>query len=455
MPAPPVPLKATGNATVSRRAVIIGATSLAAIVAIGAGTFVISRSKPLNNKISQNNEAAQNHRPNPNLLSSETVILKCLGNTGGPRYLDGHTHDGTIGLASFTMPPFTGTSWELNRVPSGLYTLKCLGNIEGPRYLEGHAVDGTVGLATDIDQSSHSGTYWELDQSSERNYRLKCRGNKEGLRYLDGHTADGTVSLTAPESGETFTGATWRIYTSPHIWFGFGQFLLHTGTPIAQADAATSYVFAVSDYNRDGIPDLYCLQRSNTGTNSLEVHILNGADNYQSFLLQKGTPIAQADAATNYVFAVGDYNRDGIPDLYCLKYSNTGTNSLEVHILNGADNYQSFLLQTGTPIAQANIPTNFAFAVGDYNRDGIPDLYCLKHSNTSTDSLEVYILNGADNYRSFLLQTGTVLDQPDIAANFAFAVGDYNRDGISDIYSLKSNNIGTNALEVHILNVAR
>jgi serine/threonine protein kinase len=506
-PAMPVSVKVTEKGKVSRRAFIIGTTSLAATVAIGTGIFVISRQKSLDPKTNQN------HQPNPNLLSSETVILKCLGNIEGPRYLDGHTADGTIGLAPFTMPPFTGTSWELNQVPSGLYTLKCLGNIEGPRYLDVHSADRTVGLAPDIDPSTHSGTYWELEQSSGGIYTLKCHGNIEGPRYLDGHAADGTVGL-APASGGTFTGATWRIYKSPPIGFGFGQFLLQKGTPIAQADAATNYVFAVGDYNRDGIPDLYCLKHSNTGTNSLEVHILNAADNYQSFLLHKGTPIAQADAATNYVFAlgdynrdsipdlyclkhnntgtnsleihilngadnyqsflletgtpitqadaatnyvfaVGDYNRDGIPDLYCLKHSNTSTNSLEVHILNGADNYRSFLLETGTPIAQADIATNFTFAVGDYNRDGIPDLYCLKHSNTSTDSLEVYILNGADNYRSFLLETGTVFDQPDVAANFAFAVGDYNRDGISDVYSLKRTNTGTNSLEVYILNVAR
>ena len=69
---------------------------------------------------------------------------------------------------------------------------------------------------------------------------------------------------------------------------GFDQFLLHTGTPIAQNDAAANFTFAVGDYNRDGIPDLYCLKRTNTGTNRLEVHVLNGADNYQSFLLPTG-----------------------------------------------------------------------------------------------------------------------------------------------------------------------
>jgi hypothetical protein len=51
------------------------------------------------------------------------------------------------------------------------------------------------------------------------------------------------------------------------------------------------------------------------------------------FLLQTGTPITEADAA-NFTLAVGDYNRDGIPDVYCFKRTNTGTGTLEVHVLN-------------------------------------------------------------------------------------------------------------------------
>jgi hypothetical protein len=69
------------------------------------------------------------------------------------------------------------------------------------------------------------------------------------------------------------------------------------------------------------------------------VHILSGAGNYQSFLLETGTPITQADAA-NFEFAVGDFNRDGLPDIYCLKQANSGTGSLEVHVLNGGAAYR-------------------------------------------------------------------------------------------------------------------
>ena len=82
-------------------------------------------------------------------------------------------------------------------------------------------------------------------------------------------------------------------------------------------------------------PNLYCLKRTNAATNKLEVHVIRGADNFQTFRLHIGTALAETDAAQNFVFGLADYNRDCVPDLYCLKKTNTGTGMLEVHVLNG------------------------------------------------------------------------------------------------------------------------
>jgi len=264
--------------------------------------------------------------------------------------------------------------------------------------------------------------------------------------------ADRNVDLFCLKKTNTGTG---RLEL--HILNGaanFQNFLLQTGTPITQADAAVNFAFAVGDFNRDGRPDLYCIKKSNTGTGRLEVHILSGASNYQSFLLQTGTPITVADAA-NFAFVVADFNGDGIADLVCLKKTNTGSGRLEVHILSGASKYQTFLLQTGTPITQADAAANFSFAMGHFNRDGRPDLYCLKKTNAGTARLEVHVLSGANNYQVFLLQTGTPITQADAAANFAFTLGDLNGDGNTDLICLKKTNLGTGRLEAHVLDGPR
>ncbi|WP_208921653.1 hypothetical protein [Streptomyces capitiformicae] len=47
-----------------------------------------------------------------------------------------------------------------------------------------------------------------------------------------------------------------------------------TGTALHETDA--TFDFGLADWDRDGRPDLVALKKSNTGTNSTEVHILGG-----------------------------------------------------------------------------------------------------------------------------------------------------------------------------------
>jgi hypothetical protein len=224
----------------------------------------------------------------------------------------------------------------------------------------------------------------------------------------------------------------------------FQTFSLHTDTAIFLADAP-NFDFAVADYNGDGHPDIFCLKKHNTSTGTVEVHVLNGADNFQTFLLHNGTPLGTPDCD----FAVADYNGDGHPDVFGLKKNNTGTGTFQVHVLNGANNFQTFLLETGTPISTSD-SADCNFAVADYNGDGHPDIFCLK-KNIRDGTVEVRVLNGADNFQTFLLQTTRTPLGP---ADCDFAVADYNRDGHPDVFGLKKNNTGTGTFQVHVLNGA-
>jgi hypothetical protein len=57
------------------------------------------------------------------------------------------------------------------------------------------------------------------------------------------------------------------------------------------------------------------------------VHILSRWA--QSFLLQTGTPLVGDD----FDYAFADYNGDHAPDLFAIKYRNTGSGRIEVHVL--------------------------------------------------------------------------------------------------------------------------
>jgi tRNA A37 threonylcarbamoyladenosine synthetase subunit TsaC/SUA5/YrdC len=211
---------------------------------------------------------------------------------------------------------------------------------------------------------------------------------------------------------------------------------LHTSTALDRTDS--NFSFAVGDYNHDGVSDLYAVKKQ--GVSSTEVHILDGKNNYQSFDLQIGAALGITDSS--WEFRVGDYNHDGTLDLYCI--NKQGASATEVHILDGKTNFQTFLLHASIPIEKTG--DNYDFELGDYNHDGIPDLYCIKRNGGSTTG--IHILNGQSNYQSFLLQTGAALPPTD--TNWEFGVSDYNNDGTPDLYCIKKN--GSGATEVHILN---
>ena len=147
---------------------------------------------------------------------NDIITLKCLGDKPGPRYLDGRTHNGTVGLAPHTNPPYTGTRWRVIYVSDYFneILLRCEGKEPGPRLLDGRTHDGTVGLAP-TSEEPYSGTRWKLttnarNQPDYAGYFLYCKGKEPGPRYLDGRTDAGDVVLS-PTTNKPFTGTRWSI----------------------------------------------------------------------------------------------------------------------------------------------------------------------------------------------------------------------------------------------------
>ena len=90
------------------------------------------------------------------------ITLKCLGDQNGPRFLDGRTFNGTVGLAPSTRGGFTGTRWEfVFDINQAIVVLRCLGDQKGPRFLDGRTFNGTVGLAPSTG-GGFTGTRWEI-----------------------------------------------------------------------------------------------------------------------------------------------------------------------------------------------------------------------------------------------------------------------------------------------------
>jgi hypothetical protein len=151
---------------------------------------------------------------------NDIITLKCLGDKPGPRYLDGRTHNGTVGLAPHTNPPYTGTKWRVNYVSDyfNYIALHCEGTGPGDaRWLDGRTQDRTVGLAPNTNPP-YTGTKWHLTTNIRNQpnpdfagYFLYCEGTGPGdARYLDGRTDAGDVVLS-PTTNNPFTGTRWWI----------------------------------------------------------------------------------------------------------------------------------------------------------------------------------------------------------------------------------------------------
>ena len=203
-----------------------------------------------------------------------------------------------------------------------------------------------------------------------------------------------------------------------------GEFKIQTSTILHKT--GDSFSFLLGDYNHDGCLDLYAISKSQTSSKSTEVHILSGKNNYRSWLLQTGTKLNET--GNNWVFLLGDYNHDGFLDLYAIKKNQTDSKSTEVHILSGKNNFQSWLLQTRTILHETD--DNWDFCLGDYNNDGKLDLFTIKKNHTGSKSTEVHILSGSNNFQSWLLQTGTILHET--GSNWVFGVSNYSGQGNKD-----------------------
>jgi VCBS repeat-containing protein len=171
--------------------------------------------------------------------------------------------------------------------------------------------------------------------------------------------------------------------------------------------AGSPYVVAVGDFNGDGDPDLVVANHEFPGSLSVLVGGLGG-----SF----SSPSTIASGTGTAAVAVGEFNQDGDPDLAVADYD-TG----RVLVLLGSSG-----VTFGGPTRVGTGVDPVSVAVGEFNQDGDPDLAVAEESG------QVRVLLGGPG-GGFTGPTAVLSGSQVLAGPSSVAVGDFNRDGDPDL----------------------
>jgi hypothetical protein len=202
-------------------------------------------------------------------------------------------------------------------------------------------------------------------------------------------TRDGTLSVLLGNGDGTFTPA--------------------ANSPLP-AGSSASFV-AVGDFDRNALPDLAVV---NPSQNTVTVLGGNGDGTFTPI----GFPVGVGNGP-DFV-AVGDFNGDGKPDLAVVN-SNYGMGNGTVSVLLGNGTGDFFAQPITVPVG--SLPTSVA--VGDFDGNGTPDLAV---TNSNDGTVSVLLGNGDGTFRPVANSPGPFgFGLPSVA------VGDFNRDGKPDL----------------------
>jgi hypothetical protein len=247
--------------------------------------------------------------------------------------------------------------------------------------------------------------------------------------------------------------------TRAHILSGediYGAFLVHASTALSETGTDHSFEFLLGDFDGDAMQDIYVVQKTGTRSGRTEVHVLNGADFYRSFLMAgRVTALGDVGSGSAWQFQLADFDGDRILDLYAIEKKGSMSGQTEVHVLNGADRFRSFLLHAATTIAEIGDERSWVFLVNDFSGDGAPDIYALQRTDTWSGQTEVHILDGASWFRALLVHAApTALAETGGRDDWWFSLADLDGDNVKDLYAVQKLDTVSGRTEVHVLNGA-
>ncbi len=195
------------------------------------------------------------------------------------------------------------------------------------------------------------------------------------------------------------------------ILLGNGDGTFQSANQFPTTPGAQTVSIVVADFNGDGKLDVAVADQSGCGgsCSTIEVLLGNGDGTLQP---ARTTTVGASPNA----LAVGDFNRDGVPDLAVT----WGQGNLSILLGNGDGT-----LQAPITIALGSTAVATGLAVGDFNGDGNQDLAV---AGGAANSVSVLLGNGNGTFSSPVSIADSLSQVP-----AAVAVADFNGDGKQDL----------------------
>ncbi|EMY60678.1 FG-GAP repeat domain-containing protein [Leptospira terpstrae] len=266
------------------------------------------------------------------------------------------------------------------------------------------------------------GGYVKLVVLSVKGQNSKALSGCSALHPVEGNfwlkaadwNGDGVIDLIGIKKNQTGTKS-----TELHVYDGrnLQTPILQTGTELHETDA--NYDFDMADWNHDGTLDLVAFSK-NGESQSTEVHIFNGRNGKRLY----SHATALHPTGLDFRLFLKDWNHDGTPDLIALNTLSGHSKSTEIHVYSGIGDFKNRLMGNKTVLHPAG--QEFAFSITDWNADDRTDIIAIKKWGTGTSFVEIHVINGRNVENNFLVQTKTELSAipSNRVEDFTFSVVD-------------------------------
>lgn len=184
----------------------------------------------------------------------------------------------------------------------------------------------------------------------------------------------------------------------------------------------------VGEFNGDGRMDFYII---NPGANDV-VHCSDGKGSFSTFSHPSMCPASTKEHSVGHQLSrihIIDLNGDGISDVYRV---NGGSDS--IYLGEGDGSFGERIDGPDTSSKTADLPSLVRF--GDFNGDGLLDIYALKRQDESSTINYIYYNTGNAEFSPEESGVYFFVDDDVRGANDTNRVklGDFNGDGLTDIY---------------------